>query len=388
MQLFRILTRPTVTDVTMKMRTSTGLSVSEYIGTFMRVQKTDAALSSIDADKVISCVIRNDQKLEAEKTGGQVHAQFAILFTTPEKERRIRVFNFHWQVASNFYGYFKSSDVEACAQFRIRLEAAQVVEVGAKAIRERIIEGLVDQMANYRAQCAQSTNPSQLVLPETLKRLPLYLLAGLKSPVSELLVHPLTRVFLQAFALLTRVQVDKKIAELYRLVSLPMANYAYFFYPRLYRITDLILEECDFGTVDETSGFLIKPRARQCRTKSLSLFEVYLIDNGEYLTILVGAQTSQEFLEEVFGVESLKQLRRSGNLPAFVPYTPEEGEEPSEVVQILQDLLEQMRYERADGAPPPIRVALTGDNKTADRQLNVVIGMLIAKQSSGSQTTT
>jgi len=147
----------------------------------------------------------------------------------------------------------------------VRLEAAYVVERGAKATREKMIETLIDQMANYRTQCAQSTNPSQLVLPETLKRLPLYILSALKNP---------------AFSLLSRCSVDKKIAEIFRLVSLPMQNYTFLFYPRLYRVTDLVSEECDFGEVDPDSGYIIKPRCRPCRTKSLSLFEVYLIDDG------------------------------------------------------------------------------------------------------------
>jgi len=83
--------------------------------------------------------------------------------------------------------------------------------------------------------------------------------------------------------------VDKKMAEIYRLISMPINNFNYFFYPRLYRITDLLDEECDFGQVDEESGYIIKPRCRPCRIKSVSLFDVYLIDDAQFLTILVGS---------------------------------------------------------------------------------------------------
>ena len=38
---------------------------------------------------------------------------------------------------------------------------------------------------NYRKNCGQSNNPSQLVLPEMLRLYPLYMLSALKSSVSN-----------------------------------------------------------------------------------------------------------------------------------------------------------------------------------------------------------
>lgn len=35
-QMFRIFTRPTASQITMKMRTSTGMTCTDYLGTFMR----------------------------------------------------------------------------------------------------------------------------------------------------------------------------------------------------------------------------------------------------------------------------------------------------------------------------------------------------------------
>ena len=134
---------------------------------------------------------------------------------------------------------------------------------------------IVDMLNYYRMQCAQQTNPSQLVLPETLKLFPLYMLVAIKSAAFTLLSNK-------------RWTADDKIAEIYRLVSMPIGSMSYFFYPRLYRITDIIQEDCDFGEIDSESGLIVKPKARPCRMKSLSHFEVYLVDDGSYLTVLVG----------------------------------------------------------------------------------------------------
>lgn len=61
--VFRNMTRDVVTDIMFKMRVSTGLTNVEYIGSFDRVQSSDMAISAIDQDKTISCLIRNDETL-------------------------------------------------------------------------------------------------------------------------------------------------------------------------------------------------------------------------------------------------------------------------------------------------------------------------------------
>lgn len=45
-----------------------------------------------------------------------------MLFTDMEGVRKIRIMNYSWTVAKNLYSYFKSSDVENLAQFKIRNE--------------------------------------------------------------------------------------------------------------------------------------------------------------------------------------------------------------------------------------------------------------------------
>jgi protein transport protein SEC24 len=70
-QIFRNLTRVVGTEVAIRARVSTGLSIHEYIGSFMRATSQDYFVSTIDCDKTISCLIKLDDKI-AE--GAQVHA--------------------------------------------------------------------------------------------------------------------------------------------------------------------------------------------------------------------------------------------------------------------------------------------------------------------------
>ena len=58
-----------------------------------------------------------------------------------------------------------------------------------------------------------------------------------------------------------------------------------------------------YAYVDETTELMVKPMAVPCQYVKSFFAETLLIDNGEYLTILVGHKTKTEFLAEIFGVE-------------------------------------------------------------------------------------
>jgi protein transport protein SEC24 len=50
-----------------------------------------------------------------------------------------------------------------------------------KSIKESIITQAANMLACYRKNCAQSTAAGQLILPETLKLLPVYICSLIKS---------------------------------------------------------------------------------------------------------------------------------------------------------------------------------------------------------------
>jgi hypothetical protein len=62
-----------------KARTSTGISVTEYHGTFGFKEAPDFEVAGIDADKTVSFQIRNDEKLKENQFA---FIQFAMLYAT------------------------------------------------------------------------------------------------------------------------------------------------------------------------------------------------------------------------------------------------------------------------------------------------------------------
>jgi hypothetical protein len=79
-------------------------------------------------------------------------------------------------------------------------------------------------------------------------------------------------------------------------MAMPSARLSAMLYPRAYQITDLpkmsvFLDqgiETAWGHVDPTSNQMVKPLAIPCRMTKALQAEVLLIDDAEYLTILVG----------------------------------------------------------------------------------------------------
>lgn len=250
-QIFRNLTRVSVSDVMIKLRVSTGLTVTEYFGQFGSYAQSEFGVASLDQDKVFSAVMRCDQTL-AE--GTPVFAQCATLYTDPMGERKIRILNYHWKAAQNVYNYCRSADVESVSQFKLRHDLIQVTKLGAKGTKEKVINDLVEMLTNYRNTCANQTSPSQLVLPETLTVLPLYILSSLKKP---------------ALKLLTQSFLDTKVAQVQNLLSLSMEQMSYELHPHIYKVTDIGLSDA-YGHTDDATELIVKPQCLPCRGSKLS----------------------------------------------------------------------------------------------------------------------
>jgi protein transport protein SEC24 len=137
-------------------------------------------------------------------------------------------------VAKNINAYFKSTDVEALSQFILKRELSKVHLKGAKTTRESVINNLVALLYNYRTHCATTSSPSQLILPDSLKLLPLYILSTMKTP---------------ALKLLSNTKIDDKIYWISKILSMPLGSAPFFFYPRIYKITDIAENVTHFALI-------------------------------------------------------------------------------------------------------------------------------------------
>ena len=134
-------------------------------------------------------------------------------------------------------------------------------------------------------------------------------------------------------------------------MAMSMEQLSYQLYPHIYKVSD-VAESESWGHTDENTQLIVKPEMLPCRGSKLSHNDCFIVDNGEYLTVLVGQNCPRAFLEDIFGVESPNEIEDGENWPAYVPAESEKAEH-------LTAILEQIRYERADGPSLPIRVITT-----------------------------
>jgi len=175
---------------------------------------------------------------------------------------------------------------------------ARIHQKGPKNIREEILTDSVNLFHNYRAQCAPNSSPSQLVIPETLKLMPVYMLSAMKT---------------HAFRLLSNSrQLDSKLYWIQKFLSIPFGKVPYLFYPRMYCVTDILNavgrqetggedqgdgQALDWGYfTDESGQTMAKPRILAGRLEKVTKQDAYVMDNGEYINLLIQSQVPDQFV--------------------------------------------------------------------------------------------
>lgn len=94
--LHRNLTRFTGNDAILRVRSSSELSVLDYITSGGKTSMIEVELSSVNADTSILVTLKQDEKIQ-EKSA---YLQAALLYTNPYGDRVIRIINFAFNVTN------------------------------------------------------------------------------------------------------------------------------------------------------------------------------------------------------------------------------------------------------------------------------------------------
>lgn len=175
------MTREIGYDAFLRVRCSTGLRVKRYIGNYFKQTNDDIELVSIDSDSTLACELIYDG--EIEKTSNS-YIQCALLYTNRKGQRLIRVHTLRLKVASSIGEVFRFADMDATFTMMTKLAITQLLKNrdSVEIVRDTVNDRLTSILAAYRKNCSPSSPLGQLVLPEALKLLPIYVLGFLKSP--------------------------------------------------------------------------------------------------------------------------------------------------------------------------------------------------------------
>eukprot|EP00698_Gefionella_okellyi_P007110 TRINITY_DN1731_c0_g1_i1.p1 TRINITY_DN1731_c0_g1~~TRINITY_DN1731_c0_g1_i1.p1 ORF type:complete len:899 (-),score=217.06 TRINITY_DN1731_c0_g1_i1:346-3012(-) len=206
-------------DCILRVRCSRGLTVSGQLGDFKPVGPNEnIELAGCTSDTTFAVQFKHEDKLDETR---EAVFQCAMLYTTASGERRIRVHTMGVPVTAMMGNLFRLADSDALLAFFVRNGIDKSRQHSLGAIRESIYQHCVSILYAYRKFCATSTQPGQLILPESLKLLPQYTLGVTKS---------------NAFRQCTpgEIRADERVAQLSLLFKLPLAQAATYAYPRMF----------------------------------------------------------------------------------------------------------------------------------------------------------
>uniref|UniRef100_A0A7N9AYY7 SEC24 homolog C, COPII coat complex component n=1 Tax=Mastacembelus armatus TaxID=205130 RepID=A0A7N9AYY7_9TELE len=274
--LRRDVQKPVGFDAVMRVRTSTGIRATDFFGSFFMSNTTDVELAGLDCDKAITVEFKHDDKL-SEETGALM--QCAVLYTSCSGQRRLRIHNMAVNCCSQLADLYRNCETDTIINFFSKYAFRGVLNNPTKTVRDTLINQCAQILACYRKNCASPSSAGQLILPECMKLLPVYLNCVLKSDV----LLPGADVSLDDRSYLRQLISCMDVTETH-----------VFFYPRLLPLIKL------------ESGSL--PVAVRDSEERLSKGGVYLLETGLHLFLWVGASVQQELLLNIFGTASFSQI--------------------------------------------------------------------------------
>lgn len=300
-EISHAVTRETGFQALLKVRCSNGLQISAYHGNF--VQHTfgaDLELGAIDADKAIGISFSYDGRLDSKL---DAHFQSALLYTTAAGQRRVRCSNIIASVSETSKDAgTREQGIRECMKF---VDQDAVVAIFAKEactklgttssnlkdLRNWLTERTIDILAAYRKHASVQHPPGQLVMPERLKELSMYMLGLIKC-----------RAFKGGVE-----NSDRRVNEMRMVRGMGALELSLYLYPRMIPIHNLQPED---GFADAETGQLRMPPSVRTGFSRVEPGGVYLVDNGQQCLLWFHSQTSPNLIADLFGPDkdSLKSL--------------------------------------------------------------------------------
>ncbi|NWY97844.1 SC24C protein, partial [Loxia curvirostra] len=294
-------------DAVMRVRTSTGIRATDFFGAFYMSNTTDVEMAGLDCDKTITVEFKHDDKL-SEDSGALL--QCALLYTSCAGQRRLRIHNLSLNCCTQLADLYRNCETDTLINYLAKHAYRGVLSSPVKTVRDALINQCAQILACYRKNCASPSSAGQLILPECMKLLPVYLNCVLKSDVLQ--PGP-------------EVTTDDRAYIRQLVTSMDVAETNVFFYPRLLPLTK--------ADVDSDS----LPAAIRNSEERLSKGDIYLLENGLNIFVWVGVNVQQSLIQNLFGVSSFSQISNAlSTLPVL--------ENPfSKKVRSIVDMLQGQR---------------------------------------------
>ncbi|CAL8469171.1 g8712 [Coccomyxa elongata] len=284
------LTRPTAWEAVMRIRCSKGLRISSFHGHFFIRSSDLLALPQVDPDKAFAVQIAHDESVVA---GPVAYVQCALLYTSSQGERRIRVHTMAMPVVTEVQDLFRAVDGGATLALLAKLAMEKASTSKLDDTRSAIQTKLVLALREYRLLHASASRGTtlphnKLIFPPTLRYLPVWILGLLKTPALR--------------GTMRDVSTDERAAYCFEISAAGVEELLTWVYPSLYPVHD---PSGDWGKPD-AQGRIKRPAPAPLTMEAVNSSGAYLLDVGRIFVLWLGANIGPTFMSQVFEVDAAR----------------------------------------------------------------------------------
>ena len=311
--LCRTLTQHIAFESVMRIRCTKGMRISNFYGNFL-IRGTDLlALPNCTSDSVFAFDLAHDDQSFSSTV---ITVQGALLYTSSEGERRIRVLTQALPVTSLLSEIFASVDTEAMCNLMAKHAIDLALKSNLENARNRLQQICMDIIrvskegdrraaVGYGPPGHQQSDMSEKPLLENLNLLPLYTLALIKNVT---------------FRGGTDVHPDERVQFMQYLSGMWINEGNYFMYPRMFSIHDMDPnaglpysgpEEDEDEDIYAGRNRIVLPKVVTLSVDNLSSDGVFLLDNSVEMYIWAGRSVDPAIMSSLFGIETFDGVEQS-----------------------------------------------------------------------------
>lgn len=275
-------------EAVLRVRATTGLRMNTFYGNFFNRSSDLCAFPAFPRDQAYVVEVAIDESL----TKNFVCMQTAVLHTTSNGERRIRVMTLALPTTTILADVYASADQQAITGYFSHKAVERALSNGLEPARDALQSKLIELLQTFKKELAGGNmGGGGLQFPSNLRGLPVLFLGLIKN------------VGLRKSA---QIPSDLRSAALDLLSTLPLPLMMQYIYPRMYSLHDMPDEA---GCPDEETGEIVLPPPVNLSSERLVPYGLYLITDGQTQFLWVGRETVPQLLEDVFGVSERAQLK-------------------------------------------------------------------------------
>jgi len=284
-------------EAVLRVRATTGLRMNAFYGNFFNRSSDLCAFPAFPRDQCYVVEVAIDETIQKNV----ICLQTAVLHTTCNGERRIRVLTLALPTTNSLADVYASADQAAITTYFTHKAVERALSGSLDAARDALQSKIIELLTTFRKELGGGGGGALgagLQFPANLRALPALFLGLIKH------------VGLRKSA---QIPSDLRSAALCLLSTLPLPLLMQYIYPRMYSLHDM---PDNAGLPDPETSQIVLPPAVNLSAERMVSYGLYLIDDGQTQFLWVGRDAVPQLLIDVFGVSDRSQLRvGKGSVP-------------------------------------------------------------------------